>query len=263
MQPRGARQQHQAEHERQAPARPAAAARRRCRSPDGRAGAATRSSRAARARGPARSAADPGRRPGRASGRRRPRRASGASTVAVARRSAISGGLAAAGGGEGGDACRRWPATRRARSPQCSPVARPGPARASVRLARPSGLSDGDAGGGATSSVLRRSTISWPRSTRAVSACSSSSGSFISQCAVRRSSSACGPPPSWPRDHSQIWSDSSSATRPSPTRSSSSSGAPSGPLISASPLDSAGAMPAVPRAPAGLAVRASSRAAPR
>jgi hypothetical protein len=31
---------------------------------------------------------------------------------------------------------------------------------------------------------------------------------------MRRSSSACGPPPSWPRDHSQIWSDSRRATRP-------------------------------------------------
>ena len=43
---------------------------------------------------------------------------------------------------------------------------------------------------------------------------SSSSGSFISQCARRRSNSACGPPPSKPRAHSQAWSDSSSATRP-------------------------------------------------
>ena len=37
----------------------------------------------------------------------------------------------------------------------------------------------------------------------AMRASSSSSGSFISQCARRRSNSACGPPPSKPRAHSQ------------------------------------------------------------
>ena len=36
---------------------------------------------------------------------------------------------------------------------------------------------------------------------------SSRSGSFISQCETRRSISACGPPPSKPRSHSQAWSD--------------------------------------------------------
>ena len=59
------------------------------------------------------------------------------------------------------------------------------------------------------SASAARCVISLPRAVaRRVS--SSRSGSFISQCARRRSSSRCGPPPSKSRAHSQIWSDSSS-----------------------------------------------------
>ena len=92
------------------------------------------------------------------------------------------------------------------------------------------GGGDGDLGRRRRPRRCGAATCSRPASIRAVRSSSSSSGSRISQCAARRSSSACGPPPSWPRDHSQIWSDSSSATRPSPTRSSTSSGAPPAPF---------------------------------
>ena len=71
--------------------------------------------------------------------------------------------------------------------------------------------------------VCRFTTRSWPL-TVSRSASSSRSGSFISQCESRRSRSRCGPPPSKPRAHSQIWSDNNSATRPSPSCDSTSSG---------------------------------------
>ncbi len=83
--------------------------------------------------------------------------------------------------------------------------------------------------------MVRRSTAMRPSAMVAARRSSSSSGSFISQCASRRSNSACGPPPSKPRAHSQTWSDRSSATRPLRTLSSTSSGRSPGPLISVSP----------------------------
>ena len=51
-------------------------------------------------------------------------------------------------------------------------------------------------GGEGPSSVVRRSTCSRPSSMLASNRSSSSAGSFINQCATRRSSSAWGPPPS-------------------------------------------------------------------
>ena len=160
---------------------------------------------------------------------------SGRSFSGSARRSAISIGFAAA---EAAKAVRRpsaacqtpgWVAGRLS-------VARPPPASSGrARVMVPSGAVTVISGGG-PSARLRRVTARRPASIRAVRSSSSSSVSRISQCAMRRRSSCCGPPPSCPRDHSQIWSDSSSATRPSPTRSSTSSGAPSGPSITVLPL---------------------------
>ena len=57
---------------------------------------------------------------------------------------------------------------------------------------------------GGDRSMERDSIRSLPSATWAVSAFSSRSGSFINQWAMRRSSSAWGPPPWCPRDHSQI-----------------------------------------------------------
>ncbi|MCX7344663.1 MAG: hypothetical protein NTU78_02810 [Alphaproteobacteria bacterium] len=57
--------------------------------------------------------------------------------------------------------------------------------------------------GSALSAMVWRSTISWLPCCLADSASSSRSGSSISQWAMRRMSSLCGPPPSKPRDHSQ------------------------------------------------------------
>ena len=71
--------------------------------------------------------------------------------------------------------------------------------------------------------VWRSTVTSRPRAS-ARSASSSRSGSFISQCARRRVRSTCGPPPSKPRAQSQIWSESSSATRPLPSCASTRSG---------------------------------------
>ena len=83
--------------------------------------------------------------------------------------------------------------------------------------------------GGTLSASVRRSISTAPSSPVPRSTSSSSSGSFISQCASRRSSSSCGPPPSKPRLQSQAWSEPSTAIRPSPSRASTSSGRPSGP----------------------------------
>ena len=83
--------------------------------------------------------------------------------------------------------------------------------------------------------MVRRVTTISPSTTAADRLSASSSGSFISQWARRRSSSACGPPPSKPRAQSQIWSDISSATRPFFTWSSTSNGLLPGPLITVWP----------------------------
>ena len=109
------------------------------------------------------------------------------------------------------DASRRQPARRRHQEHPAWRWRGQGH-RLSASTAR-SGLTGAVSCTGATAlpATDRRSTTSLPPSIRADSRSSSSSGSFISQCATRRSSSACGPPPWWPRDHSQIWSDSSSA----------------------------------------------------
>ena len=82
------------------------------------------------------------------------------------------------------------------------------PPRSSRRVATaPEGLVT--VTGSTVSARVRRDSTSSPSCRAPDSTSSSSSGSFISQCASRRSSSACGPPPSKPRLQSQAWSEAS------------------------------------------------------
>ena len=83
---------------------------------------------------------------------------------------------------------------------------------------------------------LRRSMTRRPSRMRPRRPSSSRSGSFISQWASRRRSSAWGPPPSKPRAHSQMWSLINWATRPFPTRSRISNGLSSRPCMSTTPV---------------------------
>ena len=108
---------------------------------------------------------------------------------------------------------RRFPADwrhRRRRSSACAVVHLPdpgrrrrqagrGPARSRRRSGQSAVLPSGSVtvtGPGGAGSVERRWIASRPSATCAVSAFSSSAGSRISQWAIRRSNSACGPPPS-------------------------------------------------------------------
>ena len=153
---------------------------------------------------------------------------------------------------------RRSPPPRSARA-----SARARPRSASPRTSRPTGSSRPPAA--RFSASVRRLISTAPSSPVPRSTSSSSSGSFISQCASRRSSSSCGPPPSKPRLQSQAWSEPSTAIRPSPCRSSTRSGRPSGPSITASPERRLDLDHAEPAAPARRAVgrRSAAARAPR
>ena len=139
------------------------------------------------------------------------------------------------------------------------PCQRPGEVSVSVTVeAAPEGLVA--VTGGTLSARVRRSIITAPSSPVPRSASSSSSGSFISQCASRRSSSSCGPPPSKPRAQSQAWSEQHGDAalahavqhqqRPS-----------SGPCITVSPRAALDVDHAEPAAPARRAVGAGGRGA--